>query len=75
MTRKEWKAVKSLWLNKDIKILEAEENHCSAVSVVQRPVKDFARAPAERATVKAERKVQKILAEHRVVLPTDLNTD
>jgi hypothetical protein len=79
-TTKELKAVKSLRLNKDIRILEADKGNCTVVfdeikykaksnilleSEVYEPLPKYPKA-------KVERKIQKLLSKHKTTLPIDL---
>jgi hypothetical protein len=78
--KKEMKAVKSLRLNQDIRMLPADKGNCTVVldeskyndktntlleSGVYEPLPKNPRA-------KVERNVQKILAKHKTVLPTEV---
>jgi hypothetical protein len=80
MTRKELRAVKSLRLNKDIRILKADKGN-STVVLDESQYKDklnillesgvYEPLPKDPAA-EVERKVQKLLSKHKTVLPTDV---
>ncbi|PNF20184.1 hypothetical protein B7P43_G16972 [Cryptotermes secundus] len=80
MTTKELKAVKSLRLNKEIRILRADKGNCTVV-LDESEYKDKLNTLLESGvyetlpkdpTAKVESKVQKLLSKYKTTLPTDL---
>jgi hypothetical protein len=80
MNEKEFKAVRSVKFNKDIKIVMADNGKCSVMSDGYE-YKDNLNTFSESGlyepltkdpTARADIKVQKLLAEHKTALPTDL---
>jgi hypothetical protein len=79
MSKKEMKAVKSLMLNQDIRIIPADKGNCTVVldeskyndNINTSGVRVYERLPKD-STAKVERKVQQILAKHKTVLPTEV---
>jgi hypothetical protein len=67
-TKKELKAVKSLRLNKDCMVVLDEFKYKLNTMLDFRVYETLPKNP----TIKAERKVQKILSEHKTALPTNL---
>jgi hypothetical protein len=80
MTTKELKTVKSLMLNKEIRILQAENGNCTVVFDESKYKEElnillecgvyepFPKDP----TAKVERKIQKLLSKNKISLPIDL---
>jgi hypothetical protein len=72
--------VKSLKLNKDIRILPADKDNCMAVLDESKYIEKIncllhsgIHEPLRKdPTAKVERKVQQILAKHKTVLPTEI---
>jgi hypothetical protein len=80
MTTKELKAVKSLRLNKDVSILQADKGNCAVVLVESKykgklnillESRVYEPLP-EDPTAKVERRIQKLLSKHKTTLPIDL---
>jgi hypothetical protein len=80
MTTKELRAVKSLSLNIDIRILQADKGNCTVVSD-ETKYKDKSNTLLEfgvyeplpkDSTAKVDRKIQKLLSEHKTTLPINL---
>ncbi|PNF42699.1 hypothetical protein B7P43_G14177 [Cryptotermes secundus] len=80
ITMKELKAVKSLRLNKEIRILQADKGNCTVV-LDESKYKDKLNTLLESGvyetlpkdpTAKVERKVQKLLSKYKTTLPSDL---
>jgi hypothetical protein len=80
MNKKELKALKSLRLNKEIRIFQADEGNCTVV-LDESQYKDKLNTLPESGvyeplpkypTAKVERKVQKLLSKHKTALPTVL---
>ncbi|PNF20263.1 hypothetical protein B7P43_G15436 [Cryptotermes secundus] len=80
MTTKELKAVKSLRINKEIRILRVDKGNCTVV-LDESKYKDklntllgsgFYETLPKDPIAKVERKVQKLLSKYKTTLPTDL---
>jgi hypothetical protein len=78
MTTKELKAMKSLMLNKDMRVLQADKGSCTVV-LDESEYKDklntllesgVCEPLAKDPTAKAEKKVQKLLSRHKTTLPS-----
>jgi hypothetical protein len=80
MSKKEIKAIRSLRLNQDIRILPADKGNCTVVldeskynDKINTLLESGAYEPVPKdPTAKVERKVQQILAKFKTVLPTEV---
>jgi hypothetical protein len=80
MSKKEMKAVKSLRLNQDIRILPADKGNCTVVlgeykynDKINTLLESGVYEPLPKdPTAKVERKVHQILAKHKTILPTEV---
>jgi hypothetical protein len=80
MTKKELKAIKSLRLNKDIRIPQADNGKCTVVldetkykSKLNTLLESGVYEPLTKdPSANVERKLHKLLSKHKTALPTDL---
>jgi hypothetical protein len=80
MTKQEFRALKSLKVNKDIRIFQADKGNCTAVldeseyrNKINHLLDSGVYQPLSKDPTKTvERKVQKLLSKHKAAFPTDL---